>query len=247
MVRNMSPENSNLKLEGARPLSRQERIEQLSQDEQRLELIIRQRDAVNEFFREAGYDSLVGMFVGPDDAIIGIKNRHYGMAPNDWLVVRYASNEGEKNQSEIKAEKQKISSVKKTELGKYPFWPIGVEAVDTLYPEDGEIEAFNIFWMPKPPESDNKPETGNESEAKASNPIVSDFIGREFLPLGEIIDPETERKIEAKIKAKEEADEFDKLVQPLRDEGLGEDVKIREDLGASALSGAALSPASQTR
>ena len=87
----------------------------------------------------------------------------------------------------------------------------------------------------------------SESEAKHRGFIVGDLAGNEFLPLGEIIDPETERKIEAKIKAKEEADEFDRLVQPLRDEGLGEDVKIREGLGASAVSGAALLPASQTR
>ena len=49
MVRSMSPENSNPKLEGARPLSRQERIEQLRQNKQQLELIIKQRDAVYKY------------------------------------------------------------------------------------------------------------------------------------------------------------------------------------------------------
>lgn len=233
MVRNMSPENSNLKLEGARPLSRQERIEQLRQDEQQLELIIRQRDAVSKVLKRDGYGYLIGLFVDPNGRVLGIQNRYCGIASNDWRVVRCESSEVEEDRP-IRAEIQTISSAKKTEHGRPPFWPIGVETIDTIYPEDGR--AINIFWMSK-----------SESEAKHRGFIVGDLAGNEFLPLDEIIDPETERKMEAKIKAKEEADEFDRLVQSLRDEGLGEDIKIREDLGASALSGAALSPASQTR
>lgn len=233
MVRNMSPENSNLKLEGARPLSRQERIEQLRQDEQQLELIIRQRDAVSKVLKRDGYGYLIGLFVDPNGRVLGIQNRYCGIASNDWRVVRCESSEVEEDRP-IRAEIQTISSAKKTEHGRPPFWPIGVETIDTIYPEDGR--AINIFWMSK-----------SESEAKHRGFIVGDLAGNEFLPLDEIIDPETERKMEAKIKAKEEADEFDRLVQPLRDEGLGEDVKIREGLGASAVSGAALLPASQTR
>lgn len=233
MARNMLPENSNLKLEGARPLSRQERIEQLRQDEQQLELIIRQRDAVSKVLKKDGYGYLIGLFVGPDGMVLGIQNRYCGIASNDWRVVRCESSEVEEDRP-IRAEIQTISSSKKTEHGRYPFWPIGVKTIDTIYPEDGR--AINIFWMSK-----------SESEAKHRGFIVGDLAGNEFLPLDEIIDPETERKMEAKIKAKEEADEFDRLVQSLRDEGLGEYIKIREDLGASALSGAALSPASQTR
>lgn len=233
MARNMLPENSNLKLEGARPLSRQERIEQLRQDEQQLELIIRQRDAVSKVLKRDGYGYLIGLFVDPNGRVLGIQNRYCGIASNDWRVVRCESSEVEEDRP-IRAEIQTISSAKKTEHGRPPFWPIGVETIDTIYPEDGR--AINIFWMSK-----------SESEAKHRGFIVGDLAGNEFLPLDEIIDPETERKMEAKIKAKEEADEFDRLVQSLRDEGLGEDIKIREDLGASALSGAALSPASQTR
>lgn len=233
MERNMLPENSNLKLEGARPLSRQERIEQLRQDEQQLELIIRQRDAVSKVLKRDGYGYLIGLFVDPNGRVLGIQNRYCGIASNDWRVVRCESSEVEEDRP-IRAEIQTISSAKKTEHGRPPFWPIGVETIDTIYPEDGR--AINIFWMSK-----------SESEAKHRGFIVGDLAGNEFLPLDEIIDPETERKMEAKIKAKEEADEFDRLVQSLRDEGLGEDIKIREDLGASALSGAALSPASQTR
>lgn len=233
MERNMLPENSNLKLEGARPLSRQERIEQLRQDEQ-LKLIIEQRDAVNEFLGRADYGYLVGMFVGPDGDVWGISNRNYGTISDDWLVVRCVSNEGDKNRSEINVENQEIYKVEKTKSEGYRFLPIGFEGVDTLHLAGGG-PSINIFW---------KEDKGKDKDkGKGKKLVVADNRGIEFLPLDEIVDP----KIEAEIKANKEADEFDRLVQPLRDEGLGEDVKIREDLGASALSGAALSPASQTR
>ena len=229
MVRSMSPENSNPKPEGAR----QERIAQLKQDEQQLRRIIEQRDAVSKVLEGDGYGYLIGLFVDPNGRVLGIENRYGGTVSNDWRVVRCESSEVEGDQP-IRVEIQKISSAKKTEHGRYPFWPIGVKTIDTIYPEDGR--AINFFWMSK-----------SESEAKHRGFIVGDLAGNEFLPLDEIIDPETERKMEAKIKAKKNSDRFDDIVQPLRDEGLGEDVKIREDLGASALSGAALSPASQTR
>ncbi len=240
MARNMSPENSNLKLEGARPLSRQERIEQLRQDEQ-LKLIIKQRDAVNEFFKGADYDILVGMFVGPDGAVWGIRNRKYGTVPNDWLVVRCASNEDDKNRSEINVENQKIYKVEKTKSEGYSFLPIGVEGVDTLHLAGGG-PSINIFWK----EDKNKDEDEGKDKGKGKGKrlaVAADNRGIEFLPLDEIVDP----KIEAEIKANKEADEFDRIVQPLRDEGLGEDVKIKGGLGASALSDTTLSPASQTR
>ena len=231
MVRNMSPENSNPKPEGPGPLSRQERIKRLRQDEQQLRRIIEQRDAVSKVLEGDGYGYLIGLFVDPDDNVLGIGNRYHGIGSNNWRVVRCESSEVEGDQP-IRVEIQKISSAKKTEHGRYPFWPIGVKTIDTIYPEDGR--AINFFWMS---------ESESESEAKHRGFIVGDLAGNEFLPLDEIIDPETEKK----IKAKKEADEFDRLVQPLRDEGLGEDVKIREGLGASAVSGAALLPASQTR
>lgn len=235
MVRNMSPENSNLKLEGARPLSRQERIEQLRQDEQRLELIIRQHDAVYKYLGGVDYDISVGVFVGPDGTVWGIKNRYGGMVSGDWLVARCASNESDKNRPKIKVEEQDISKVEKTERERYPFLPIGIEAVDTLHLAEVSV---NIFW---------KDDKDKDSKGKGLVVAVADNRGIEFLPLDEIINPEMEKKIEEKIKAKKEADEFDRLVQPLKEEGLGEDVKIRGGLGTSALSGATLSPASQTR
>ena len=225
----MLPENSNLKLEGARPLSRQERIEQLRQDEQQLELIIRQRDAVSKVLKKDGYGYLIGLFVDPDDKVLGIGNRYHGIGSNNWRVVRCESS-GVEEDRPIRAEIQTISSSKKTEHGRYPFWPIGVKTIDTIYPEDGR--AINIFWMSK-----------SESEAKHRGFIVGDLAGNEFLPLDEIIDPETEKKIKAKkeaeIKAKKNSDRFDDIVQPLRDEGLGADaercVQAGLDLGATAV------------
>ena len=221
MERKMLPENSNPKPEEAR----QERIAQLKQDERQLRRIIEQRDAVSKVLKKDGYGYLIGLFVDPDDNVLGIGNKYHGIGSNNWRVVRCESSEVEGDQP-IRAEIQKISSAKKTEHGRYPFWPIGVKTIDTIYPEDGR--AINIFWMSK-----------SESEAKHRGFIVGDLAGNEFLPLDEIIDPETERKMEAKIKAKEEADEFDRLVQSLRDEGLGADaercVQAGLDLGATAV------------
>lgn len=244
MARNMSPENSNPKPEEARPLSRQERIEQLRQDEQQLELIIKQRDAVYKYLGGVDYDILVGVFVGPDGAVWGIKNRYGGMVPGDWLVVRCVSNESDENRPKIKVEEQDISKVGKTERERYPFLPIGIEGVDKLHLACGG-PSINIFWE-EDKEKDEDEDEGKD-EGKGLVVAVADNRGIEFLPLDEIINPEMEKKIEEKIKAKKEADEFDRLVQPLKEEGLGEDVKIRGGLGTSALSGAALSPASQTR
>ena len=245
MVRNMSPENSNPKPEGARLLSRQERIDRL-RDEQQQRRIIEQRDAVSRVLKKGGYGCSIGLFVDLNDNVLSIENRYGGPVSGDWRVVRCESSEVEEDQP--RAEIQTISSVKKTEHGRPPFWPIGVEAIDTIYPEDGR--AINIFWMSKPkakPESEPKPKAKPESEpkpkAKPRKLIVGDFAGREFLPLDEIIDPETEKKIKAKkeaeIKAKKNSDRFDDIVQPLRDEGLGADaercVQAGLDLGATAV------------
>lgn len=221
MVRSMSPENSNPKPEGAR----QERIAQLKQDEQQLRRIIEQRDAVSKVLEGDGYGYLIGLFVDPDDNVLGIGNRYHGIGSNNWRVVRCESSEVEGDQP-IRVEIQKISSAKKTEHGRYPFWPIGVKTIDTIYPEDGR--AINFFWMSK-----------SESEAKHRGFIVGDLAGKEFLPLDEIIDPETEKNIKAKIKAKKNSDRFDDIVQSLRDERLGADVEqyaqARVDLGATAV------------
>lgn len=232
MERKMSPENSNPKPEGAR----QERIAQLKKDEQQQRRIIEQRDAVSRVLKKGGYGCSIGLFVDPNDNVLSIENRYGGPVSGDWRVVRCESSEVEEDQP--RAEIQTISSVKKTEHGRPPFWPIGVEAIDTIYPEDGR--AINIFWMSKPKA---KPESEPKPKAKPRKLIVGDFAGREFLPLDEIIDPETEKKIKAKkeaeIKAKKNSDRFDDIVQPLRDEGLGADAErcaqAGLDLGATAV------------
>lgn len=178
MERNMLPENSNLKLEGARPLSRQERIEQLRQNKQQLELIIEQGDAVKKFLRRADYGYLVGMFVGPDGDVWGIKNRYGGMVSGDWLVVRCASNESDENRPKIKVEEQGISKVGKTERERYPFLPIGIEGVDKLHLACGG-PSINIFWE----EDKDK----DEGKGKGLVVAVADNRGIEFLPLDEIV------------------------------------------------------------
>ena len=231
MERKMLPENSNPKPEEAR----QERIDRL-RDEQQQRRIIEQRDAVSRVLKKGGYGCSIGLFVDPNDNVLSIENRYGGPVSGDWRVVRCESSEVEEDQP--RAEIQTISSVKKTEHGRPPFWPIGVEAIDTIYPEDGR--AINIFWMSKPKA---KPESEPKPKAKPRKLIVGDFAGREFLPLDEIIDPETEKKIKAKkeaeIKAKKNSDRFDDIVQPLRDEGLGADaercVQAGLDLGATAV------------
>lgn len=225
MERNMLPENSNLKLEGARPLSRQERIEQLRQNKQQLELIIEQGDAVKKFLRRTDYGYLVGMFVGPDGAVWGIKNRYGGMVPGDWLVVRCVSNESDENRPKIKVEEQGISKVGKTERERYPFLPIGIEGVDKLHLACGG-PSINIFW------EEDKDE--DEGKGKGLVVAVADNRGIEFLPLDELIAKknDTDNKQPEEITADNKEDDTDKrfkeIVESLTD--------VEEDLGATAVS-----------
>ena len=225
MVRSMSPENSNLKLEGARPLSRQERIEQLRQNKQQLELIIEQGDAVYKYLRGVDYDISVGMFVGPDGAVWGIKNRYGGMVSGDWLVVRCVSNESDENRPKIKVEEQGISKVGKTERERYPFLPTGIEAVDTLHFAGVSV---NILWKKGKGKDKDK---DKDSKGKGSVVAVADNRGIEFLPLDELIAKKNAKKNDTDNKRPEEitADNndddtnkrFEKITEPLAKEGLG--------------------------
>lgn len=228
MERNMLPENSNLKLEGARPLSRQERIEQLRQNKQQLELIIEQGDAVYKYLRGVDYDISVGMFVGPDGAVWGIKNRYGGMVSGDWLVVRCVSNESDENRPKIKVEEQGISKVGKTERERYPFLPTGIEAVDTLHLAGVSV---NIFW---------KKGKDKDSKGKGLVVAVADNRGIEFLPLDELIAKknDTDNKRPEEITADNKEDDTDKrfkeITGPLEKDGLG--AAAEGDLGATAVS-----------
>ena len=234
MVRSMSPENSNPKLEGARPLSRQERIERLRQNKQQLELIIEQGDAVYKYLRGVDYDISVGMFVGPDGAVWGIKNRYGGMVSGDWLVVRCVSNESDENRPKIKVEEQGISKVGKTERERYPFLPTGIEAVDTLHLACGG-PSINVFWE----EDKDKDKDEGKGKGKGLVVAVADNRGIEFLPLDELIAKknDTDNKRPEEITADNNDDDtnkrFKEITGPLEKEGLG---AAAEELGAAAVS-----------
>ena len=228
MERNMLPENSNLKLEGARPLSRQERIEQLRQNKQQLELIIEQGDAVKKFLRRADYGYLVGMFVGPDGAVWGIKNRYGGMVPGDWLVVRCVSNESDENRPKIKVEEQGISKVGKTERERYPFLPIGIEGVDKLHLACGG-PSINIFW------EEDKDEDEGKGKGKGLVVAVADNRGIEFLPLDEITAKEDDTdKSSEETTAGNNGDNTNRRFKEIVESSLAD---VEEGLGAAAVSG----------
>lgn len=221
MVRNMSPENSNPKPEEARSLSslpRQEHIERLRQDKQKLKLIIKQRDAVSKVFKKDGYGYLVGLFVDPNGNVLGIENRYGGPVSNDWRVVRCESSDGDK----INVKNQGIDKVEKTKSEGYRFLPIGVEGVDTLHFADGR-PSINIFWK------EDKDKDKDEGKGKGKGKrlvVVADNRGIEFLPLDEIIPKENDtNKPSEEITANNNDDDtnrrFEEITEPLVEEGLG--------------------------
>lgn len=218
---------ANPKLEGARPLSRQERIEQLRQNKQQLELIIKQRDAVYKYLEGADYNFLVGVFVGPDGAVWGIKNRYGGMVPGDWLVVRCVSNESDENRPKIKVEEQGISKVGKTERERYPFLPIGIEGVDKLHLACGS-PSINIFWEEDKDEDEGK----GKGKGKGLVVAVADNRGIEFLPLDEITAKEDDTdKSSEETTAGNNGDNTNRRFKEIVESSLAD---VEEGLGAAA-------------
>ena len=223
MVRSMSPENSNPKLEGARPLSRQERIAQLKLRESRLR---EQAAAADKLYKnlgeESGCDFRVGRFVDADGTVWQIYNNYKNKGnPYGWLVLCCDPN-AENDSNTPEARVQEITENGCTEEQYMPFvMPEGVKAIDTLH--FARRRSINVFWK-----------DGGEL-------VVADSLGRELLPLDEIIakEDDTNRPSE-EITADNKEDDTDKrfkeIVESLADveEGLG---AAAEELGAAAVSG----------
>ena len=220
MVRSMSPENSNPKLE-ARPLSRQERIEQLRLRESRLREQAAAADKLYENLgEESGCDFRVGMFVDADGTVWQIYNNYTNKEkPYGWLVICCGPN-AENDSGDPEAAVQEISENSCAEGQYMPYvMPKGVKAIDTLHFVGRR--SINVFWK-----------DGEEL-------VVADSLGRELLPLDELIAKknDTDNKRPEEITADNNDDDtnkrFKEITGPLEKEGLG---AAAEELGAAAVS-----------
>ncbi len=220
MVRSMSPENSNPKLE-ARPLSRQERIEQLRLRESRLREQAAAADKLYENLgEESGCDFRVGRFVDADGTVWQIYNNYTNKEkPYGWLVICCGPN-AENDSGDPEAAVQEISENSCAEGQYMPYvMPKGVKAIDTLHFVGRR--SINVFWK-----------DGEEL-------VVADSLGRELLPLDELIAKknDTDNKRPEEITADNNDDDtnkrFKEITGPLEKEGLG---AAAEELGAAAVS-----------
>lgn len=221
MVRSMSPENSNPKLE-ARPLSRQERIEQLKLGESRLR---EQAAAADKLYKnlgeESGCDFRVGRFVDADSTVWQIYNNYANKEnPYGWLVI-CCGPDAENDSGDPEAVVQEITENSCAEGRYMPYvMPKGVKAIDTLH--FAGRRSINVFWK------------GGEEL------VVADSLGRELLPLDELIAKknDTDNKRPEEITADNNDDDtnkrFKEITGPLEKEGLG--AAAEEDLGATAVS-----------
>ena len=226
MVRNMSPENSNPKPEGPGPLSRQERIaqleEQLGQKESRLSRQVAAADKLYENFgEESGCDFRVGRFVDADGTVWQIYNNYANKEnPYGWLVI-CCGPDAENDSGDPEAVVQEITENSCAEGRYMPYvMPKGVKAIDTLH--FAGRRSINVFWK------------GGEEL------VVADSLGRELLPLDELIAKknDTDNKRPEEITADNNDDDtnkrFKEITGPLEKEGLG--AAAEEDLGATAVS-----------
>lgn len=222
MERNMLPENSNLKLEGARPLSRQERIEQLRLRESRLREQAAAADKLYENLgEESGCDFRVGRFVDADGTVWQIYNNYANKEnPYGWLVI-CCGPDAENDSGDPEAAVQEITENSCAEGRYMPYvMPKGVKAIDTLH--FAGRRSINVFWK------------GGEEL------VVADSLGRELLPLDELIAKknDTDNKRPEEITADNNDDDtderFEEITGPLEKEGLG--AAAEEDLGATAVS-----------
>lgn len=227
MVRNMSPENSNPKPEGPGPLSRQERIAQLKEQlEQEKSHLSKQVAAANKLYKELREKDgcndchfLVGEFVDADGTVWQIYNNYANKEnPYGWLVI-CCDPDAENDSGDPEAAVQEITENSCTEGQYMPYvMPKGVKAIDTLH--FAGRRSINVFWK------------GGEEL------VVADSLGRELLPLDELIAKKNAKKNDTDNKRPEETtagnkeDDTDKrfkeIVESLAD--------VEEGLGAAAVS-----------
>ena len=219
MVRSMSPENSNPKFE-ARPLSRQERIEQLKLRESRLREQAAAADKLYENLgEESGCDFRVGRFVDADGTVWQIYNNYANKEkPHGWLVI-CCGPDAKNDSGDPEAAVQGVTENSCTERWVMPYMPTGIEAVDTLHFAGVSV---NIVW---------KEDKDKDSKGKGLVVAVADNRGIEFLPLDELIAKKNAKKNDTDNKRPEEitADNndddtnkrFEKITEPLAKEGLG--------------------------
>ena len=218
----MLPENSNPKPEEARLLSRQERIAQLKLRESRLREQAAAADKLYENLgEESGCDFRVGRFVDADGTVWQIYNNYANKEnPYGWLVICCGPN-AENDSGDPEAAVQEITENSCTEGQHMPYvMPKGVKAIDTLH--FARRRSINVFWK------------GGEEL------VVADSLGRELLPLDELIAKknDTDNKRPEEITADNNDDDtnkrFKEITGPLEKEGLG--AAAEEDLGATAVS-----------
>lgn len=229
MERNMLPENSNLKPEEARSLSRQERIAQLK-EQLRLEEshLSKQVAAANKLYEELREKDgcndchfFVGEFVDADSTVWRIYNNYANKEnPYGWLVI-CCGPDAKNDSGDPEAAVQEISENSCAEGQYMPYvMPKGVKAIDTLH--FARRRSINVFWK------------GGEEL------VVADSLGRELLPLDELIAKknDTDNKRPEEITADNNDDDtnkrFEEITGPLEKEGLG--AAAEEDLGATAVS-----------
>ena len=229
MVRNMSPENSNPKPEGPGPLSRQERIAQLKEQlEQEKSRLSKQVAAANKLYEELREKDgcndchfFVGEFVDADSTVWRIYNNYANKEnPYGWLVI-CCGPDAKNDSGDPEAAVQEISENSCAEGQYMPYvMPKGVKAIDTL--RFARRRSINVFWK------------GGEEL------VVADSLGRELLPLDELIAKknDTDNKRPEEITADNNDDDtnkrFEEITGPLEKEGLG--AAAEEDLGATAVS-----------
>ena len=216
MVRNMSPENSNPKPEGPGPLSRQERIAQLKEQlEQEKSHLSKQVAAANKLYKELREKDgcndchfFVGEFVDADGTVWQIYNNYANKEnPYGWLVI-CCGPDAENDSGDPEAVVQEITENSCAEGRYMPYvMPKGVKAIDTLH--FAGRRSINVFWK------------GGEEL------VVADSLGRELLPLDELIAKknDTDNKRPEEITADNNDDDtnkrFKEITGPLEKEGLG--------------------------